>query len=204
VDKRWQLKVRGRARARKVISLNWSAPLGCQPLNGWHTFRDMSRRSREKDRGYGTVVTWAAGTRGDRREGRANGRENRPVPVRGHWFCPYAVAHATSACIRPSRPSRFVGLARAGERAPQLIKPPRNLYRHYTRCFACKNHLRRTPSDCPPRQRQQPRLGRGRFCTARDRCRYNNWVWIRNMYSRWTNAKLISVLYSLYDTINRE
>lgn len=38
--------------------------------------------------------------------------------------------------------------ARASER-PQLIKPPRNLYQHYTRCFACKNHLRGTP-DCPP------------------------------------------------------
>lgn len=37
----------------------------------------------------------------------------------------------------------------ASERTPQLIKPPCNLYRHYTRCFACKNHLRRT-SDCPP------------------------------------------------------
>lgn len=45
-EERWQLKVRGRARARKVISLNWSAPVGCQSLNRWHTFRDMFRCSR--------------------------------------------------------------------------------------------------------------------------------------------------------------
>jgi len=82
---------------------------------------------------------------------------------------------------------------------PQLIKPPRNLYRHYTRCFACKNHLRRTP-DCSLvlASRQQQRGAR--FCTARDCCRYNNWVWIdiidvyTCIYSKCRNAKLISLL----------
>lgn len=88
----------------------------------------MSRRSREKDRGCGTEeiclgegwkreVGQGGGGKGenDRREG---GMAERTVRYRSAAI-DFAVAHATSVCIHPSRPSRFVGLAseRASERA---------------------------------------------------------------------------------------
>lgn len=57
--------------------------------------------------------------------------ENRPVPSAVIDFARMQL-HMQSLRVHTSllRPSRFAGPARAS--APQLIKPARNLYRHYT------------------------------------------------------------------------
>lgn len=133
----------------------------------------MSRRTREKDRGCRTEETCLG--EGRKGVGAGRGERGRTTDGKVEWQ-----REPSGTGLRPlilqlhmQPPCAYIPLGqvvlsglRASERAsaPQLIKPPRNLYRHYTRCFACKNHLRRTP-DCParPRQRTTTAEDRGRF-----------------------------------------
>lgn len=138
----------------------------------------MSRRSREKDRGCGTEETAAEEGRGGGGGGRGatDGKVEWQREPSGAGLRPLILPVCSCTCnlrVYTSLSAKSFCRVCASERTPQLIKPPRNLYRHYTRCFACKNHLRRT-TDCLPVLVSDN--GPSWFCTARDRCRYNNWV----------------------------
>lgn len=128
----------------------------------------MSRRSREKDRGCGTEETVATE---EGREGRGGGGGERGATdgkvewqrePSGAGLRPLILPVCSCTCdlcVYTSLSAKSFCRACASERTPQLIKPPRNLYRHYTCCFACKNHLRHS-TDRPPvlaSQRQQQR-----------------------------------------------
>lgn len=105
----------------------------------WNEGSDRARKRRDMGGG------WDAG-------GRERMAENCPVlsidfaRVQLHALvCVCACTCNLRAYI--SRPSRFAGPARAS--APQLIKPARNLYRHYT-LFCVQKAFTARPVSAPP------------------------------------------------------
>lgn len=83
--------------------------------------------------------------------------------------CVYVCVYVCNLRAYISRPSRFAGPARAGERAsaPQLIKPARNLYRHYTLFCVQKAFTARPVSYSTPLP--PPRPASKNKCAAEER-----------------------------------